>query len=342
MSELDKMAVKAAERARAGNGVIDAEELADPRIFVRGNPSQPGDRVPRQFLRVLAGPDRGRSPEAVAGSTWPGRSQRPKIHSPARVIVNRVWMHHFGEPLVSTPSDFGTRSTPPTHPELLDHLAPVAECGWSLKALHRVDRALEHLPAGQSRSAICHTVDPENHLLWRFPRTRLDLESMRDDLLFVSRVGSISRWVAGRWTWPVTPGMAAGPFTDWSTARACRQFFAPSILPAPISRPSGGRRTTVPQQALFSMNAPFVIEQARALASRPDLATAATNEARIAALYRAVLARSPSPGEVQGCHAVPHARRSSSGYGRPDHSQLSRWEQFAQVLLMTNELLFVD
>ena len=100
-------------------------------------------------------------------------------------------------------------------------------------------------------------------------------------------------------------------------------------------------RTTVPQQALFSMNAPFVIEQARALAARPDVAAAPTTEGRIAALYRVVLARPPAPAEVQA------AARFLTEPGQPNsavhgHSQLSRWEQLAQVLLMTNELLFVD
>ena len=96
----------------------------------------------------------------------------------------------------------------------------------------------------------------------------------------------------------------------------------------------------MPQQALFSMNAPFVIEQARALASRPDVAGAPTTDERIAALYRAVLARSPAPAEVEA--AARFLGRPRSAPAGPGHSQLSRWEQLAQVLLMTNELLFVD
>ncbi len=115
--------------------VVDAEELCDPRIFVRGNASQPSQRVPRQFLQVLAGPDRrpfsrgsGRLDLAQA-ITAPGNPLT------SRVIVNRLWMHHFGEPMVSTPSDFGARSTPPSHPLLLDYLAArLQHDGWSLKA----------------------------------------------------------------------------------------------------------------------------------------------------------------------------------------------------------------
>jgi hypothetical protein len=99
-------------------------------------------------------------------------------------------------------------------------------------------------------------------------------------------------------------------------------------------------RTTVPQQALFSMNAPFVVEQAKALASRPDVAAAATTDERIAALYRVVLARSPAPSEVAA--AVRFLAPANPTLAGPGHSQLSRWEQLAQVLLMTNEFLFVD
>jgi Protein of unknown function (DUF1553) len=99
-------------------------------------------------------------------------------------------------------------------------------------------------------------------------------------------------------------------------------------------------RTTVPQQALFRMNAPFVVEQARALASRPDVAVAPTTYERIAALYRVVLARSPSPAELEA--AVRFLNPADPGRAESGHSQLSRWEQLAQVLLMTNEFLFVD
>jgi hypothetical protein len=99
-------------------------------------------------------------------------------------------------------------------------------------------------------------------------------------------------------------------------------------------------RTTVPQQALYSMNAPFVIEQAKALATRANVAGAATTERRIAALYRDVLGRSPTPAESQV--AARFVAEDGSDPGKSGRSQLSRWEQIAQVLLMTNEFLFVD
>lgn len=138
--ELDRMVVQAAEKAAPrAMTLADAAEPSEPRVFVRGNPAQPGERVPRQFLRVLAGD----SPALFSHGS--GRLDLARAITAAdnpltsRVIVNRVWMHHFGEPLVSTPSDFGTRSNPPTHPELLDDLAAqFMQGGWSLKNLHRL------------------------------------------------------------------------------------------------------------------------------------------------------------------------------------------------------------
>src|SRR5262249_34842379 len=117
--------------------LADSPELYNPRVFVRGNPSQPGASVPRQFPRILAGADRRPFAHGSGRLDLARAVTAPDNPLTARVIVNRVWMHHFGEPLVATPSDFGTRSTPPTHPELLDYLAwTLQRDGWSLKQLH--------------------------------------------------------------------------------------------------------------------------------------------------------------------------------------------------------------
>src|SRR5262249_14308646 len=113
-----------------------------------------------------------------------------------RVLVNRVWMHHFGEPLVLTPSDFGIRSQPPVHPELLDYLAATLQKDWSLKKLHRLivlSQTYQHASADRPE---CRKVDPDNRLLWRAQRRRLDFESMRDTMLSLS--GRLDRTMGGR------------------------------------------------------------------------------------------------------------------------------------------------
>ena len=289
ITELDRLTVQAPKAAPRAMVLYDAEELHNPRIFVRGNPSQSGDRVPRQFLRVVAGPDRR---PFTHGS---GRLDLARAITAAgnpltsRVIVNRVWMHHFGEPMVSTPSDFGTRSTPPSHPELLDYLAGrLQREGWSLKALHRLIMLSATYQQASFNRPQCHQIDPENRLLWRFPRHRLGLEAMRDTLLFVS--DRLDQKMGGR---PVD--VASDPKNGRRTIyglvdrQSLPAVFRAFDFASPDQSAERRPRTTVPQQALFSMNAPFVVEQAKALASRRDVAAAATTEERIAALYRVVL-----------------------------------------------------
>ena len=185
------------------------------------------------------------------------------------MIVNRVWMHHFGEPLVSTPSDFGTRSTPPSHPELLDYLAGRLEDeGWSLKALHRLIVLSSTYQQSSFDRPDCRKVDPENRLIWHFPRRRLDLEAMRDTLLFVA--GRLDGRMGGR---PVD--VAGDPPNRRRTVygmvdrQSLPAMFRAFDFASPDQSAERRPRTTVPQQALYSMNAPFIIEQARALAARP-------------------------------------------------------------------------
>ena len=339
---LDRMVVKAADKAAPRAMVlVDAAELYNPRVFVRGNPSQPGEPVPRRFLQILA----GKQPQPFAHGS--GRLDLARaITDPdnpltSRVIVNRVWMHHFGEPLVSTPSDFGTRSNPPTHPELLDDLAArLMQDGWSLKALHRLIMLSSAYQQASSDRPDCHKVDPENRLLWRFNRRRLDLEAMRDTLLLVS--GRLELTMRGR------PGdVVNDPRTTRRTVYGLvdRQnvpaVFRAFDFASPDSSAERRPRTTVPQQALFCMNSPLVIEQAKALAAWPAIASAPSPEARIIALYRRVFARQPDQSELQAARRFLIAGQTLS-HDPPDHSQLNVTQQLAQVLLMTNELVFVD
>jgi hypothetical protein len=171
----------------------DSPTPVEPRVFIRGNPHNLGERVPRRFLAVLSGPDprpfrdgSGRLELAAAIAS----RDNPLT---ARALVNRVWMHHFGTPLVATPGDFGLRSDPPTHPELLDHLAArfMAD-GWSIKTLHR---RIMLSTAYQQRSddrPEARAVDPDNALYWRMNRRRLDFEATRDAMLAVAGVNATS------------------------------------------------------------------------------------------------------------------------------------------------------
>jgi hypothetical protein len=332
-TQFDKIALKMPSAPPRAMVLVDAADLLDPKIFVRGNAAVPGETVPRQFLRILTGERRqpfshgsGRLDlaKAIVSSDNPLTS---------RVFVNRVWMHHFGEPLVASPSDFGVRSTPPSHPELLDWLAATfMQDGWSLKKLHRhIVLSSAYLQASLDRPD-ARKIDPENRFYWRANRRRLDLEAMRDGLLAVA--GRLDRTIGGR---PVDIVNDAKNARRTVYALVDRQSL-PGLFRAfdfAVPDQSVERRpmTTVPQQALFGMNSPFMTEQAKALAARTDRLT---GEPRVRELYRLVFARNPEAFEAQAGLRFVEAPPAS------ERSQLALWQQYAQVLLLTNEAMFVD
>ncbi|MAT14820.1 MAG: hypothetical protein CMJ46_06065, partial [Planctomyces sp.] len=164
--------------------LLDNAKPTEPVVFVRGVAGRRGDQVPRQFFKILEGEDR--QPFSQGSGRLELAKKIASADNPltARVFVNRVWMLHFGNGIVRTPSDFGARSDPPTHPELLDHLAAqfVAN-GWSVKNLHRlIVNSATYRQSGEP-NAEARAIDPENRLLWRMPRRRLEFEAMRDAML---------------------------------------------------------------------------------------------------------------------------------------------------------------
>jgi hypothetical protein len=296
LEELDATHPGSPPRAMA---LKENSEPYKPHVFVRGNQFNRGAEVPRQFLALLAGPDRkpfqnggGRleMAEAIA------RKENPLT---ARVMVNRVWLNHFGVGLVRTPSDFGVRADPPTHPELLDYLsATFMENGWSLKRLHKLillsntyQQRSEERPEGLKR-------DPANTLLWRMNRQRLEFEPFRDTLLAVA--GKLDFRQGGH---PVE--ITTEPFAARRTVYAFveRQnlpgIFRTFDFASPDTTSPQRFNTTVPQQALFMINSPFVIQQARSFVNRPEVAAERQPKSKIKALYRNALQRDPSAEEIQ-------------------------------------------
>jgi len=294
--------------------------LQEPHVLIRGNPNNQGEKVPRQFLAVLS-PDK-REP-FKDGS---GRLELAKLIASkdnpltARVMVNRVWAYHFGAGIVRTPSDFGTRSDPPTHPELLDWLAlRFVEGGWSLKKLHK---SMLLTAAWQQRSddvANFKDKDPDNRFVWKFARQRLDFEAMRDSLLSVS--GQLDLSMGGRAVQlsenptskqkmqAETIVNTVGDPTQETFAkrRSVYLFIDRQNLPgtfrnfdfaSPDAHSPGRFVTTVPQQALFLMNSPFVTEQVGALIRRPEIEGEKVLDARIRKLYAALYGRAPAAAEL--------------------------------------------
>jgi hypothetical protein len=335
-----QLEVKSAGKAGRAMVMKDSPQPMEPRVFIRGNPGRPGKAVPRQFLKVLAGPAR-RPFQKGSGRLELARAiVEPGNPLTARVLVNRVWQWHFGQGLVATPSDFGLRSDPPSHPELLDHLAAsFIKDGWSIKALHRrIMLSSTYQQRGDPRPE-CLVRDPQNRLLWRFNRQRLDFEAMRDSVLAVA--GTLERTQGGPPVAinesPFPPRRTVYGFIDRQNLDGVYRTFDFAVPDA-----TSPKRfvTTVPQQALFLMNSPFVQEQARRLAAAveqdDDHASAAVEEeTRVRRLYRRILGRSPESREL--ALGVSFLRRQ----GRSPDS-LSPLAQLAQVLMLTNEFMFAD
>jgi mono/diheme cytochrome c family protein len=314
--------------------LTDAAQAVEPVVFLRGNPGNRGPAVPRQFLEVLS---RGNRKPFTDGS---GRLELARAIASkdnpltARVMVNRVWLHHFGKGLVRTPGDFGLRGDPPTHPELLDYLAwTFMDDDWSIKKLHRLILLSATYQQSSSNQPDAQARDVDNRLLSHQNRQRLDFEALRDSLL----------WASGR-----LDGTAGGAAVEITAApfagrRSLYGFIDRQNLPglfrtfdfaSPDSSTPQRHVTTVPQQALFLMNGPFVVEQAKALAARPEVTGRQGAEERIAYLYRLLYGR---PADHEEIALGRRFIESSSA-----EKTLSPWEQYCQVLLLSNEFAFVD
>lgn len=314
--------------------VREEANIFNPRVHIRGDIRRQGKPVPRQFLAVVQ-PDR--QPYTTSGRLELAQAiTSPTNPLTARVLANRVWMHHTSEPLVATPGDFGIRSEKPVQAELLDYLAHYVRAkGWSLKQLHREVMLSSTYQQASADRAECRDVDPENRLYWRMNRRRLEFEAVRDSLLAVS--GRLDLTMGGR-----AVEIARGS----SNRRSVYGFIDRQDLPnlfrvfdvaSPDTSSDKRVRTTVPQQSLYLMNSPFAIDQAKALAARGEVAAATDTAARVQVLYRIILQRAPTSDEVALAQQFVDAANQD-----PAGAQLSGWEQYVQMLLLTNEFCFVD
>ncbi len=303
----------------------------DLEVMRRGNPNDTAETVARRFLSAF--PTKDGKPRAF--TTGSGRLELAKAiveDAPsltARVMVNRVWKHHFGKGLVDTPSEFGNLGDVPTNPALLDDLtARFIANGWSIKWLHReillsaAWRQTSLAPASEKR-------DPENKLLSRMARRRLDLEAWRDAMLMATgtmdlKVGGLSVSIS-----------SAGNHRRTLYATTDRQDMD-SVLrlhdfPDPGSHSPSRPETITPLQQLFTLNGPVILEFADALAQRV-CRECPTVEERVQRAYELLYQRPPTAKESAFATAYLAGRDTDS----------AAWSQYAQALLASNEVLFVD
>lgn len=276
------------------------------KVLIKGMPNNPGPEVPRQFIEVL-------NPNRKPFSKGSGRAElAEEIASKsnpltARVLVNRAWMNHFGGALVRTPTDFGVRADEPTHPELLNYLSAwVMENNWSVKALHKyIMSSATYMQSSDDRAKPLIN-DPANLYVWKMNRRRLDFEGFRDSLLAVS--GKLDPTIGGRPV-KITPeganplGYPENPYRRTLYGYIDRGNLSSLYRTFDFANPDAtvGMRfsSTVPQQALYLMNSPFVAELARGIVHREDVKNKVDEEQRIEMLYEICFQRLPTPLETK-------------------------------------------
>ncbi|MCI0461165.1 MAG: DUF1549 and DUF1553 domain-containing protein, partial [Gemmataceae bacterium] len=325
----------------------------DEFVFLRGNYRTPGERVPRRPPEVIAGATSSTTGSGSGRLELARRLMDPSNPLVARVLVNRIWQHHFGEGIVRTPDDFGRMGQPPTHPELLDYLAAeFVRRGWSIKEMHRLMlRSSTYRMSSRPNSAPMR-LDPDNRLLHRMPVRRLEAEAIRDSILAVS--GRLNPTMHGPSVLPYltahmegrgrpSPGPLDGDGRRSIYINARRNFLTPMLLAFdyPVAFSTIGRRgaSTVPMQALALMNDPFVMQQARQWAERALAGLEQTPEQRIDALYETAFGRRPSAAEQRAAQLFLHRQADQYGCGSHDPRV---WTDLCHVLLNVKEFIFVQ
>jgi mono/diheme cytochrome c family protein len=350
--------------------VADGKPVDQP-LHLRGEPDQLGPVVPRGVPKFFVGSSNVGIPREASGrlqlARWLTDTRHPLT---ARVMVNRIWQHHFGQGLAGTPSNLGLRGELPTHPELLDYLADYfVRHGWSVKALHRL---ILNSATWQQASAAAdadagpavrtkHTSrdgaldGPQSGPYAGFPRRRLDAEAIRDAMMFAAgtlrldRPGPHAFPDFATWAWTQHTPFKAVYESPHRSVYLMRQRIQRhpylALFDAPDSNVSTDVRTsaTVPLQSLYLLNHPFVREQAAALARRVRSA-GATPEERHRVMCQLAWSRDPSADEIQRATAfIQHytAELNRSG-GRAADPDQEAWASYARVLLTANEFFYLD
>ncbi len=308
---------------------------SDMHVAIRGNLRRNGKLAPRRFFRILA----GENPEVY--STGSGRRElateivAPSNPLTARVFVNRIWLHHFGQGIVRTPSNFGTLGEKPTHPKLLDWLATeFVENGWSLKQLHRQIMLSETYQQSSSFRETPHQLDGGNRWLWRMNPRRMDIEAWRDSILCVT--GELEPELGGP---PVENIERSRRRTVYAKVSRNGDVFASDAFlrrfDFPLMRATVTKRpnSIVPQQYLFLLNSQFMVDRAGALVNRLH-AMASDDQQRIETAYQLLYGRAVEPAELRlGMRFLSIKSQNQT--------KLPAWEQYAQTLLGANEFMYV-
>jgi len=352
--------------------LLDVGPPSTMRLLQRGNVEMPGPRVDPGALTVLSQPGKADivSPPDTQGKTsgyrlafarWLTDRQHPLT---ARVMVNRVWQHHFGRGIVETPDNFGKLGAPPTHPELLDWLAvDFMNNGWTLKRLHRlimtssVYRQSSRQPEDEKPS-LAKKIDPENHLLWRMNLLRLEAEVIRDSVLAAS--GKLDRTSGGPAILlaPRPEGLQTVSEKDptpnaqyrrslYLLARRNYPLEFLQVFDFPVIQVNCNRRinSATPLQSLTMLNDEFMVESAEKMAARViAMAGEGVPSRWVETAYLLALSRKPTPAELRISTASLDKQKQLylNANTEPQQAEKAALGVFCQMLMGTNEFLFVD
>jgi hypothetical protein len=367
-SELRKQRGELEQRplCESAYAVVEGPSARNANIQLRGDPYSPAAVAPRRFLQCLGGdplPPNAKGSGRLELSQWLTRPSNPLT---PRVIVNRIWQWHFGQGLVRTPSDFGTRGEPPTHPKLLDWLASrfIADpstsseqgCGWSMKKLHRLLMLSRAYQMSSDDQPAARDVDPDDRMLWQFPRRRLDAEEVRDTMLSIA--GTLDPTPGGEHPFP--------PVKDWNftihtpfyavyetnrrsvylmVQREKRHPFLSLFDGADPNLSVESRPESItPKQTLFLMNDPFVHQRATELAKRLLAMDFFSDAPRVRTLWLLATATEPSKDQqaAAGQFLEQYARRLADLGKSSEDQRMGAWAAYARVVLTSNDLLYVD
>jgi hypothetical protein len=340
-----------------GAYAVSEGKAVDVPLQRAGDPDRPGPVVPRGVPAFLNGGRPVAMPQGSSGrlelADWLVAPSNPLT---ARVLVNRIWQYHFGRGLVATPSNFGVRGEPPSHPELLDWLAErFIKNGWSIKSMHRLIVMSRTYQLASTHDPKNAALDPANRWYWRFDRRRLDAEAIRDAMLTAG--GHLDRRRPGRqpfpaindWKWTQHAPFKEVYATDQRsvylmTQRLQRHPFL-ALFDGPDTNVTTDVRgsSTVPLQALFLMNNPFLLEQARGLA-QCSLRAGKDPRCRLECAYQLAWSRPPDAAEIERAQSyVEQCCRELARAGVPAEArELEAWTSLARVLLASNEFVYVD
>ena len=313
--------------------MVDKPQPVEPKVFIRGNSGRPGPKVPRQFLQVLSGPDR--KPFTKGSGRLELAEMIASKSNPltARVFVNRVWAHLFGEPMIDTPSDYGVRTKAPANPALLEHLsARFMEQNWSIKSLIKEIVLSSTYQQTSAFRPECAEKDPDNALQWRMNRKRMDFESLRDSLLVAA--GNVDFKMFGK-----AVNLFDAPYPK---RRSIYGFIDRQNLPGtfrtfdfanPDSHSPKRFETSVPQQALYMLNNPFVQEQSKALCN--VVSAGASPEEKARTMIRRVFSREATDAEVKNSVEFVKSRVGSPQTGKAWSYGYGRWDESAKRVEFT-------